>query len=73
MGIGLGGPPPTDLGLEVVEDLFVFHMLNVYGSLLAYSMVPTIKNLLRVGEKRHIYILMRANSPSSVHRIVMRI
>ena len=55
MAIRLGGPPPTDLGLEVVEDLFVFHMLNVYGSLSAYSMVPTIKNLLRVGEKRHIY------------------
>ena len=55
MAIRLGGPPPTDLGLEVVEDLFVFRMLNVYGSLLAYSMVPTIKNLLWVGEKRHIY------------------
>ena len=45
MGIRRGGPPPTDLGREGVEDLFVFHMLNVDGSLLAYGMVPTIKNL----------------------------
>ena len=44
MGIRRGGPPPTDLGREGVEDLFVFHMLNVDGSLLAYGMVPTIKN-----------------------------
>ena len=44
VGIRRGGPPPTDLGLEGVEDLFVFHMLNVDGSLFSYSMVPTIKN-----------------------------
>lgn len=55
MGIRLGGSAPIDPGLEVVEDLFMFHMLNVYGSLLADSMVPTIQNLLWVGEKRHIY------------------
>ena len=35
MGIRLGEAALTDLGLEVVGDLFLFHVLNIYSYLLA--------------------------------------
>lgn len=58
MGIRLGGSAPIDPGLEVVEDLFMFHMLNVYGSLLADSMVPLCPTYFGLGEKTHLQIYL---------------